>query len=249
MAASIIIIVCCLISAIIGIRESHLSKGKDIAFFGLTYSGLILVILAIIGSSATIIEKYLAYRDIKIKKQLEQDKLKFVAIETKSAVNPLLVFLSSFLSSNGQAKAYIVFSENHNDEIGKNYPSPHIMDQVIYVFLVSPLFLPSNVKTFPESKEISWFQVLYDAIMKSHYKCDLVLKHYGSVNHPIIGVVSELKIRAENQLMIMQATQMHPDIKKLWKNGISDEQHLDFFRYYFLTLVKVNRYIREILKE
>ena len=140
-----------------------------------------------------------------------------------------------------------IFAQNHGDEPGTDRPDPHLMDQIMEVFSKSSLYRSSNMSM--NGKQLSWLQSFYAAMIESNYRCDLLLRHYGSVNHPLIAVADDLRIRSETLLFLMRTAQTLPDFKRIWENGISREQHLDFFRHYFLRILKAKRIIRNILGE
>ena len=248
MVLAIIIIICSLITATVGILQSRSLKRKDKAIWGLKRSALILILISVatISSSLSIINVYLENKKSKLLEFRENEKLTLIAYRAQGAIDPIMMFLSSYLSANGLDKPLTIFNENHEDEPGKDRPAPYLMNPITDVFSKSSLFQPSNM--WVKGRQLTWIESLYQQLRESNYRCDLLIKHYGSVNHPLVVVMDELRMRSEVLIFLVDTAAKHAGMKKVWEKGISHEQHLDILRHYFLRMLKAKRIIRSILK-
>ena len=145
------------------------------------YSG---IIIAVVGLAASICDISLDYKRSKELKLKENEKLELIAYRAEDAINPIMEFLSSFLAANGLDRPLNVFLEDHEDELGKSRPAPYLMDPIMDIFSKSSLFTPSNMSF--KNKRLSWLQSLRYYLRESNYRCDVLIKHYGSFNHPLI---------------------------------------------------------------
>jgi hypothetical protein len=211
-----------------------------------------LVILAFISSLATGLDMYRSHKEEDMQKHLEQEKLKYVAIGAKGAISPIIEFLWAFLRSADKEEEMKLFIKGYKIEPGKDIPPPQSLDQIMEVFSKTSFFKPSNTSIFNPSnksihgKAISWFQKLYQNIKQSKYECDHLLKQYGGMNHSIIMLIDDLRIRSDQLLFLMESAKMIPELFDMWKVGVPN-QHIDFFRHYFLRISRANSMVKEIL--
>ena len=144
MVFPIIMIITAAIILIIGILQSYAAKRKEKTFWGSRRVAFILIFLAVINVSASIYTVCLEYEKSKLLESRESEKLKQIAYRSQDAIDPIISFLSSYLSANGLDKPLTIFNENHEDEPGKDRPAGYLMNPIIDVFSKSSLFKPSN---------------------------------------------------------------------------------------------------------
>ena len=241
----VIYIICSFIVATVGIVQSYRAKKEERGIFGLTRTGAILVTVAIVGLGAAAVDTVLAERKSKQREREAKEKLVRLAHRADNATMPILMFLSAFLSANGMKDPISIFREDYEDEPGENRPAPALMDPIMDVFARASLFETSNMTI--GGRDVSWLESFSRNLRQTNHECDLLIRHYGGVNHHLVVVIDVLRDRSETLLFLMDFVANYPGARELWEDGISHEQHLDFFRHFFLRVLKARQLTRIIL--
>lgn len=128
-----------------------------------------------------------------------------------------------------------------------NIQDPSLMDPIMDIFSQASWYAPSNMTQ--KGKKIHWLGLLFYTITDISNECDLIMRDHGNLDHSIIIVVANVRVRAENLLFVIETVATYPDskFKEVWGEGIHLDQYIDFLRYFLLEILKCKRISRNIL--
>jgi hypothetical protein len=164
-----------------------------------------------------------------------------VAEKFSNSLTWVFVGINIFASENNQALGINIFNEDHEDMIGSNYPDPKLFDSLIDAFKTKSLLAPSNRKH--GDHVLSWveaFILTFDEVAK---KCDKILDQYSDRDESLISLVDEVHNRASTLSSMLRIMFSEEKFQGIYDSGLP-ESHIEFYRYFFLTLLKSRRVIR-----
>jgi len=147
-----------------------------------------------------------------------------------------------FLSENGLQNSLHVFSEDHPNAPGSDYPDPECVRDIVEVFSRNNLKGPSNVRI--GDRQLSWAEAFISTLRRLNQECVQILDRYADRDDALISILEDVQARAHNLAFLISSPFMGPPLDNLYDNGVPDV-HIDFFRHFFLSLVKAHRIIRQ----
>ena len=154
--------------------------------------------------------------------------------------------LSAFLRSGGLEDGMQIFQKDYHDLPGTNYPSPELMEPLISVFANNSLNKPSNVGI--KGNKLSWVQAFAQDFTQVAQTSDKLLDQYADRDDALVSMVEEIRSRAHTLAFMLNTRLTAPELAHLYINN-TPKQDLDFLRYYYLTMLKSYRIIREFSTE
>jgi hypothetical protein len=165
------------------------------------------------------------------------------AARFEGTIGPIMGTLRMFLRATGSERPMDVFATRPADLPNTDYPDPALLDELMDVFARSNLKGPSNISIGDQT--LSWGDAFTRLLLDVFQECRELLKLFPGRDEALTLVVEDLSSRAET-LAGMISTMLHtPHLASHYNGGIPD-QHLTFFRYFFLTILRSLRIAGEI---
>jgi len=232
---------------LIDIVSSNRDGNRPKYLLKLSRKGLILLIAAIIGVSASVGKEYFKFQEQKQQKEFENQQLLRISSRADNAIKYSIQFLSGFLSKEDRKEIFKLFENDFMDEPCTNRPDPSILDPLIELFVHHSWLSSSNM--IIEGKNVPWLSGFEWHLIQMHEECDLFLKHYGNVKHPLVNTIDDIRLRAETLLLMigtcLKKHEYQNQFIELYRNGIP-KVHIEFYRHFYLRIIKAKRLIREI---
>ncbi len=166
-----------------------------------------------------------------------------VAIKFEGSINRFSsTLLLVFLNENGLQDGLHVFLEDHLDAPGSNYPDPECVNEIVDVLSKNNLKGPSNVQI--GDKQLNWAEAFVNSLRRLNQECVQILDRYADRDDTLISSLEDVQERAHLLAFLISSPFMGPPLEDLYDHGVPDV-HIDFFRYFFLSLVKAHRIIRQ----
>lgn len=253
---------------IVGIVSDNRSQSRPLFLLKLSNKGILLFLMAMVGMFASITKEYMDYRANQIQIEKENKQLDVIADRANVITGQSIIFLSNYLRrSDIKNEILALFDGDIDDEPGKERPSPAVLDKLIASFQNHKWFSASNwikigddmlvlpfpTKADPSKNEetVTWLGQLGYILLKSHDDSEKLLQHFGNVNHPLVRAIDELRYRSDVLLhminMCFKEGNYQKEFVKRYKNGIPDG-HIEFYRHFFLRVMRTQRLIKEIKK-
>jgi hypothetical protein len=169
-------------------------------------------------------------------------KDKRVAETFEHVLNLHTMSFTSFASSHGYEKAFHLLREEFDDENGKKYPSPKILDEFMIVLLKTNLINPSTAKY--GDKNLNWIEYFQIDLHNIILKCNKILDRYADRDDSLISLVEEISNRADSLSKIIELSYNAESGPNKYSEGIPPN-YIEQFRYFFLTVSKSFRTVRE----
>ena len=93
-------------------------------------------------------------------------------------------------------------------------------------------------------KFVPWSESFIIDLKETAFKCEKILDRYADRDDEIISVVEEVQNRANDIAQMIYIMCKIEDFAGRYDNGVI-ENHIEFYRYFFLTIVKARRIIRK----
>ena len=235
---------------LIGIISSNRDESRPKYLLRLSPKGIILLIAAIVGFSASIGKEYFEFREQKLQKEFEKQQLLRIASRAENAIHYSLQFLSGFLSKEDRKVIFQLFQDDFPDEPSKDRPDPSILDPLVKLFAQHSWFSASNMTK--NGEKVHWLGNLGWHLLQMREKCDLFLRHYGNIKHPLVNTIDNIRLRTETLLFFIDAClkshEYQSQFIELYRKGIP-KVHIEFYRHFYLRVIKAKRLIREIQSE
>jgi hypothetical protein len=165
-----------------------------------------------------------------------------VARKFEGSINLFSSTLLVFLHENGMQDGLHVFLEDHSDVPGSNYPDPECVNDIVDVFSKNNLKGPSNTRI--GDNRLNWAEAFISGLKRLNQECVQILDRYADRDDALISSLEEVQERAHTLAFLISSPFTAPSLENLYDNGVPDI-HIDFFRYFFLSLVKAHRVIRQ----
>lgn len=234
-------------SLIIGIIYLARDYSKVERKIPLTNTGIIVLVLMIIAFAGSIIGICNDISESEEAETKESQKLTDIAYAADGAISYPLGFMASFLRDQGEFELYNVFNETHEDESGHDRPDPSVLNPIMDVFSKAAWFDDSNMKF--NGQAVSWLGSFNYDLSNTYALCDSMMKEYGSISHPLVSTIRELRNYSDNLIFLTEFVNNQPESRArgLWVNGIDNESHLELCRHFYLRVLKIQRLTRDIL--
>ena len=137
-----------------------------------------------------------------------------------------------------------IFTQNYDDQPSTNYPNTSIVDNIVSVFAKNNLKGVSNIRI--GDKPLTWAEAFTSELQDVVHETDKILDQYADRDDRLISLVDEINNRARGLIHMIRSPLLVPELSHFYDDGVP-EVHLNFFRYFFLALLKSHRVIREFL--
>lgn len=228
-------------------------------------------IVFIVGVAVIALGTYLTYLGQSISTKKEQDELKAEIRSKDEKINELIdaqrrsedgrkqtiktivgranillsngeIFLFPFLARNQRADIIDIFNEDHPEEVGSLYSSPNILDPLYELFKQTTLLKDSNMSS--GDKILTELEEFVFHMGEVSREADSILQHYGDVRDPIIKVIDDLRSRSDMfAKMLPLLHHVQGGVEGVFGAGVP-EQWANYFRYYYLTHLKLKQICR-----
>jgi hypothetical protein len=165
-----------------------------------------------------------------------------VAIKFENALDEVIGEVAVFLRDCGLEQGTALFSQDYEDRRGTNYPSLSLVDPIVKVYASNTLIAPSNVTV--GDQQLTWAGVLITDLRRLAQRCNRILDQYADRDDRLISMVDEIHNRAEQLASMIETTLSVSTLASLYADGVPDV-HLEFFQYFFLSVLKSYRVIRQ----
>ncbi len=169
-------------------------------------------------------------------------KDKRVAQKLSQAILFFLTSLSTFVQQYTGEYDFSIFQNDYDDLPGTNYPDPKIVELIVKAFRHHKLSNESN--RMQNQKFVPWSESFIIDLKETAFKCEKILDRYADRDDEIISVVEEVQNRANDIAQMIYIMCKIEDFAGRYDNGVI-ENHIEFYRYFFLTIVKARRIIRK----
>ncbi|MEO8395866.1 MAG: TIR domain-containing protein [Chloroflexota bacterium] len=164
-----------------------------------------------------------------------------VAVQLARALVTLRSTLGAFLSEHS-SNSVSVFLESHLDKSGTQYPSPELVEPIVKIIEHAGFALPSNIQI--GETRLTWAQAFVHELVTASDQCDVILDRYADRDEQLIAIVEEIGQRAHTLAFLINTSLTRPELAGLYDNGMYP-QHVEFFRYFLLAMLKAYRILKE----
>lgn len=163
-----------------------------------------------------------------------------VALKFEGALAHFKAMLGAFLGENGLEEGSRVFWEKYIDKVGTQYPDPAIVEPVINVCAKSNFKAASTIQI--GEQRLNWAGAFINELRSIVQACDRILDQYSDRDDKLISLIDEIHDRARDLAFMIEVSFSQPSLSGLYDNGVPNA-HIDWFRYFFLALIKSHRII------
>jgi hypothetical protein len=168
-----------------------------------------------------------------------------VALKFRHALTHFSSNFGMFLRENGLEEEAKLFGEDHEDLEGTNYPSPTIVESIVQLLLVNNLKSQSNMSIGEQT--LIWADAFIHNLTQVAGECERILNQYADRDDALISLVEDIQERAQFLILQIQSPYIAPQLAHLWDHGVPDG-HIDWFRFFLLTMLKSYRVIRQFVE-
>jgi len=165
-----------------------------------------------------------------------------VAFALRRSLTMFRSVLYAFLLEHQGADTTKVFEENHSDFPGTQFPATELVEPILNTLSKSDFRLPSNIQI--GEIRLNWAEALIHELTSLSQGCNVILDRYADRDEQIVAIVEEIEIRSQNLALMIKASITQPSLRGLYDAGVPDI-HVDWYRYFLLTVLKASRIIRE----